>query len=114
MGLPESSPISDLFQGTIYMTLGCSRSPVTVAVPNSNRSAAVDLPPCAVPAGACAPGAAPPEEWAVDGRGAGAWAGCAAGAGAASEVMARGSPASLWALDGVFWEGEAPEDGVLD
>ena len=40
MGLPDRSPISDFFHGTIYMTLGCSRSPVTVAVPNSSRSAA--------------------------------------------------------------------------
>src|SRR5260370_36040 len=38
MGLPARSPISDRFQGTMYMTFGCSRSPVTVAVPNSSRS----------------------------------------------------------------------------
>src|ERR1700692_1745942 len=38
MGLPPRSPISDRFQGTTYMTFGCSRSPVTVAVPKSSRS----------------------------------------------------------------------------
>jgi hypothetical protein len=40
MGLPDKSPISDFFHGTMYMTLGCSRSPVTVAVPKFSRSAA--------------------------------------------------------------------------
>src|ERR1700730_5290527 len=38
MGLPRISPISDRFQGTTYMTFGCSRSPVTVAVPKLSRS----------------------------------------------------------------------------
>src|ERR1700744_4215036 len=106
MGLPERSPISDFFHGTIYMTLGCSRSPVTVAVPNSKRSVAVDLAPAAVPADACEPaagrGAGPlagaPGGAAGDDAGAAA-GGAAAGSGGASEVMARGSPASLWALD---------------
>ena len=37
---PARSPISDFFHGTMYMTFGCSRSPVTVAVPNSSRSTA--------------------------------------------------------------------------
>src|SRR5580704_9371695 len=57
MGLPARSPISDRFQGTIYMTFGCSRSPVTVAVPNSSRSilAADDFGPVPGPAGAALP-----------------------------------------------------------
>jgi hypothetical protein len=33
--------MSDRFHGTMYMTLGCSRSPVTVAVPKSSLSAFV-------------------------------------------------------------------------
>src|SRR5579862_4996986 len=103
MGLPDKSPMSDLFHGTIYMTLGCSRSPVTVAVPSSSRS----TPPLPL-AAACpwgAPGAAPAcwDAAAADpGRAPGA-PGAAAGEVAAlgspaslcGEVLARGSPASL-------------------
>src|SRR5450631_2391541 len=72
MGLPDRSPMPDFFHGTMYMTFGCSRSPVTVAVPNSSRSA---------PAGAF-------------------WGGPAAGrpAGTVREVLTRGSPASDWAV----------------
>src|SRR5580658_5544562 len=84
MGLPPMSPMSDFFQGTIYMTLGCSRSPVTVAVPKSSRS---------TPLGGL--GAPLAGALAV----AGAAAGAAGTAGAAGwEVSARGSPASAWAL----------------
>src|SRR5450631_651165 len=73
MGFPAKSPISDFFHGTMYMTFGCSRSPVTVAVPNSSRSEA--------PGGFC-PG---PED-------------ARAAAPAARDVLARGSPASDWAV----------------
>src|SRR5208337_1506477 len=96
MGFPVRSPISDLFQGTIYITLGCSRSPVTVAVLKSTRSAV--------------PGAFWPAAWgarlaaAVRG-GAGVPAGAGAPRAAAlapddpGDVSARGSPASICAVD---------------
>lgn len=85
MGLPDKSPISDFFQGTMYMTLGCSRSPVTVAVPKFNRSAA----PGALDAGA-----------AFDAALGGAGATGAGGDGVGDpEVLARGSPASICAVD---------------
>src|ERR1700690_3476088 len=97
MGFPARSPRSDFFQGTIYMTLGCSRSPVTVAVPNSSLS---DAPGFfwTVPAGgraAVAGGraAAGGREVLALGSPASDCGVLAAGAGAA-EVFARGSPAS--------------------
>src|SRR5450631_3239681 len=90
MGFPAKSPISDFFHGTMYMTFGCSRSPVTVAVPNSSRSEA--------PGGFC-PGpedarAAAPAARDVLARGSPA-SDCAL---AGREVLARGSPASDWAV----------------
>jgi hypothetical protein len=63
----------------MYMTFGCSRSPVTVAVPNSRRSVvpgAFEVDPAAVPRAVCV----------------------GAGAAAGWEVLARGSPASDWAV----------------
>src|SRR5216684_8571784 len=98
MGLPLRSPISDRFHGTTYMTFGCSRSPVTVAVPKSSRSVlGADFwpdpePGAGWPAAAGVAGVRP-----VDGAGAadGAGAGDAPGAAAGSlDVSARGSPAS--------------------
>src|SRR5580704_16223781 len=100
MGLPARSPISDRFQGTIYMTFGCSRSPVTVAVPNSSRSilAADDFGPDPGPAGASLPtGARAAGARRTNGAGAADGAGAAADAGSVAgwfDVSARGSPAS--------------------
>ena len=107
MGLPDRSPISELFHGTMYMTFGCSRSPVTVAVFSSSRSTppggfwpaalgvratgwapAAGLPAAGVPA-AGAPEAGP--EAALDVP--------EAPPGADGEVVARGSPASICAVD---------------
>src|SRR6202167_6666080 len=76
MGLPPMSPTSDFFQGTMYMTFGCSRSPVTVAAPIASRSTALGALGAAL---------------------AGAWAAAGAAGAAGWEVFARGSPASAWA-----------------
>src|ERR1700738_491090 len=112
MGLPARSPISDRFQGTIYMTFGCSRSPVTVAVPRSNRSILLgadfwpDPPPGAPaerPSDAGAAGARP----VVGARSAGGAAdGAADGAGVADDLgvaeglgVADGAGAVVGAFD---------------
>src|SRR5882757_3082488 len=107
MGLPARSPISERFQGTIYMTLGCSRSPVTVAVPRSSRSVfGAAFWPDPEAAGAARPAdpraaCAPP----VDGPDAAGGAGAVAGS---FDVSARGSPASDCAVDwGAFAAGAA-------
>src|SRR5882757_952733 len=103
MGLPARSPISERFQGTIYMTLGCSRSPVTVAVPRSSRSVlGAAFWPDPEAAGAARPAdpraaCAPP----VDGPDTAGGAGAVAGP---FDVSARGSPASDCAVD---WGGFA-------
>src|SRR5260370_37164198 len=105
MGLPVRSPISDRFQGTIYMTFGCSRSPVTVAVPNSSRSILgadfwPDPPPGAPERPSDARAACARR---VDGAGAAEGVADGAGAGAGGlDGSARGSPASDCA---VSWAG---------
>src|SRR5882762_7230332 len=106
IGLPDRSPISELFHGTMYMTFGCSRSPVTVAVFSSSRS----TPPGGFwPAalGARATGWVPADGEAV-------LDGLEAPPGAGGAVLARGSPASICAVD--FDGGaacDAPEEGVV-
>src|SRR5216684_3821351 len=75
----------------MYMTFGCSRSPVTVAVPNSSRSVvpggfgpvpAPDRPPAACGGREVVARGSPASDWAVADR----------------DVLARGSPASDWGV----------------
>jgi hypothetical protein len=93
----------------MYITLGCSRSPVTVAVPKFNRSVAPGAVPgafCPGPAFAALDAADGPEPEAaapLEAFAGGVLAGLPVDAGAegdaAPEVLARGSPASICAVD---------------
>src|SRR5258708_14187425 len=122
MGFPARSPIPARFKGPIYMPFGCSRSPVTVAVPNSNRSILLgavfwpDPPPGAPerPSDAGAACARPVDgARAADGPGDGAVAGAVAGAAVTGVPGVAGvAGAFAGAFDGSAPGSPAPECAV--